>query len=503
MPFPSNQFQQQQPNNAPPGQSPGQDYGTSPLMRMPTAHSVQRAAQSEEIPMRKSSPARSGKESELEQRGGDLRPAHPSASAPQLETEAASSDQRSMGTPGGMPSGAAIKRAERANKLRELKGRGGKNGGEMLADSSATPGVYTDSCPWASTQNRRSMESSADKGPAAVVKTGEEHKGGGEERRAKGGDQKEDQHALEVAFLKKLKKDERRRGKLRTQSASGSNEPAGGGECAARQSNDRTAEAAPQRGGSPPEVSNSDGGGSGSGKEGSGGPSSNSSAVGDNPNGNQQGARGRAGSEEGASSEADQDEAPERDADKGTKEEEKEKEGGEAQPGSSKQGRAFNELFRQQPLPQSFPPPGGQGSGDSIPGGGAAQAGAKDVRKGGEGLVQTTSGKHHHHRHHHHAHPPASAATLGSSTAGASSGFLPYKGYQGTFVSITREGSLDSRGREIKHERAEADLPSPAKRQRVQVVAGEGMAKEGEEAKGSQEKRSSPPSGGLSMLMQF
>jgi hypothetical protein len=463
--------------------------------------------------MRNNSPARSGKESELEQRGGDLRPAHPSASAPQLETEAASSDQRSMGTPGGMPSGAAIRRAERANKLRELKGRGGKNGGEMLADSSATPGVYTDSCPWASTQNRRSMESSADKGPAAVVKTGEEHKGGGEERRGKGGDQKEDQHALEVAILKKLKKDERRRDKLRTQSASGSNEPVGGGggggggECAARQSNDRTAEAAPQRGGSPPEVSNSDGGGSGSGKEGSGGPSSNSSAVGDNPNGNQQGARGRAGSEEGASSEADQDEAPQRDADKGTKkEEEKEKAGGEAQPGSSKQGRAFNELFRQQPLPQSFPPPGGQGSGDSTPGGGAPQAGAKDIRKGGEGLVRTGSGKHHHHRHHHHAHPPASAATLGSSTAGASSGFLPYKGYQGTFVSITREGSLDSRGREIKHERAEADLPSPAKRQRVQVVAGEGMAKEGEEgwqAKGSQEKRSSPPSGGLSMPMQF
>ena len=510
-PFP----QQQQPASAPQGPSPA-DYGAPPLLRMPTARSVQRGARSEETPARASSPVASAKESELEQRvaaGIVPRAAIPSSSAPQLDTEAASSDPRSMGAPGGVPRDAAIRRAERANKLRELKGRGGKVG-DMLADSSVTPGVFTDSCPWASSQNRRSMESSADKEAGAVQK---------------GGEPKEEQHTLEAAILKKLKKDERRRDKLRTQSASGSNEPAGGAESAAAgHSNDRTAEPAPQRGGSPPEVSNSDGGASGSGKEGSGGGrSSNSSAVGDIPADNQQETRGRAGSE-GASTEGERDERRERGAQEGpavpqgTKQEETARAGeeaaeahaGERQAGS-KAGRPYSELFRQQPV-QSTRPPKEQGSDDRTPVERPDQAGGKGVGEEGV-LAHAHSGslKHHHHRHHHHTN--ASAATLGSSTAGGSSGFVPYKGYQGTFVSIAREGSLDSqgRGREIKHDRSDAgaDLPSPAKRQRVQVVAGEGVTREAPEEKGAMSalaaNKNSPGVGGggaavgLSMLMQF
>lgn len=533
LPFPPPPFpqQQQQPASAPQGPSPA-DYGAPPLMRMPTARSVQRGARSEETPVRTDSPPPSAKESELEQKGapgGTPRVAVPSASAPQLDTEAASSDPRSMGAPGGVPRDAAIRRAERANKLRELKGRCGK-AGDLPADSSVTPGVFTDSCPWASSQTRRSLESSADKESAAVQKGAErgDHKVAGEEGRAqlKGGEQ-EGQHVLEAAILKKLKKDERRRDKLRTQSASGSNEPAGRAESAAGHSNDRTAEPAPQRGGSPPEVSNSDGGASGSGKEGSGGgPSSNSSAVGDIPNENQQGARGRAGSE-GASTEGERDKAGERGGQqKGSSVDKNERPGegmpephqGERQAGS-KPGRPFDELFRHQPQLQIAPAQMEQGSDDRTPTARSGPASGKDGT-GGEGLVCSGSGKHHHHRHHHHVgNKNASAATLGSSTAGGSSGFVPYKGYQGTFVSITSQGSLDSqgRGREIKHDRADtgADLPSPAKRQRVQVVAGEGVTRDAGEERRSKspptEKRSSPVGGGgggggvtgLSMLMQF
>ncbi|GAQ85812.1 LATE ELONGATED HYPOCOTYL [Klebsormidium nitens] len=534
LPFPTppypQQQQQQQPASAPQGPSPA-DYGAPPLLRMPTAHSVQRGARSEETPIRPNSPPASAKESELEQKGaagGTPRMAVPSASAPQPEMEAASSDPRSMGAPGGVPREAAIRRAERANKLRELKGRSGK-AGDLLADSSVTPGVFTDSCPWASSQTRRSLESSADKESAAVQKGGErgDHKGAAEEGRVqlKGGEQKEEQHALEAAILKKLKKDERRRDKLRTQSASGSNEPAGRAESAAGHSNDRTAEPAPQRGGSPPEVSNSDGGASGSGKEGSGGgPSSNSSAVGDIPNEDQQGARGRAGSE-GASTEGEREQAGERGGQqKGTSPAEDERPGegapeppqGDDRQAGSKPGRPFDELFRHQPQLQIAPALMEQGSDDRTPTARSGQAGGKDGAVG-EGLVRSASGKHHHHRHHHHAgNKNASAATLGSSTAGGSSGFVPYKGYQGTFVS---QGSLDSqgRGREIKHDRPDpgADLPSPAKRQRVQVVAGEGVTRDGGEERRSRspptEKRSSPAGGGgggggvtgLSMLMQF